>query len=162
MPCSSPISGSGMTPDDFLSFKLSHPVAASDQFCSLVYSLSGMYFVGCFYTRFVANFPSSTEPTGVSEPLTFPIDVITPYQPGTSAAKSTFESLLPLAYDPGVQAAWSTCGATQNWGWYFLLAVLPFMVRFVQSLRRYWDSKLPTHLINVRYFVISVRSLLTV
>ncbi|KAG2142482.1 EXS-domain-containing protein, partial [Suillus clintonianus] len=52
------------------------------------------------------------------------------------------------AYNPAIQEAWTTCGTELNWGPYFVLAALPFLVRFVQSLRRYRDSKLPTHLIN--------------
>lgn len=44
--------------------------------------------------------------------------------------------------------AWTTCGTQENWGSYFVLAMIPFAVRLVQSLRRYKDSKLPTHLIN--------------
>jgi len=60
-----------------------------DQFCSLVYSLSNLYFVGCFYARF-ANSAS--------------------------------------AYGSQVQEAWSTCSVTQNWGWYYLLGMLPFML----------------------------------
>lgn len=30
-----------------------------------------------------------------------------------------------------------------------MLAVLPFFCRFLQSLRRWYDSKLTTHLVNV-------------
>ncbi|KAH7887084.1 EXS-domain-containing protein [Phlebopus sp. FC_14] len=75
-----------------------------DQFCSLAYTLSNLYFVGCFYTHFFINL--------------------------------------------SVQDAWTTCGTAENWGFYYVLGVLPFLVRFVQSMRRYWDSRLPTHLIN--------------
>lgn len=39
---------------------------------------------------------------------------------------------------------------SQNWGGYFFFGMLPFLVRFVQSLRRYRDSKLPGQLVNVR------------
>ncbi|OAX34317.1 EXS-domain-containing protein, partial [Rhizopogon vinicolor AM-OR11-026] len=70
-----------------------------DQLCSLVYSFSNLYFIGCLYTRYFPN-------------------------------------------------AWTTCGSENNWRPYFVLATLPFMVRFLQSLRRYGGSKLPTHLIN--------------
>ncbi|KAG6377931.1 EXS family-domain-containing protein [Boletus reticuloceps] len=81
-----------------------------DQFCSLTYSISNLYFVGCFYTR---------------------------YGSGSSA------------HDPRAQEAWSTCGSTStaNWGWY-CLGMLPYFARFVQSLRRYRDSKLPGQLVN--------------
>ncbi|KAG1736103.1 EXS-domain-containing protein, partial [Suillus paluster] len=87
------LGASGLWTVEFTDFWL------GDQFCSLVYSFSNLYFVGCFYTKY---FPK----------------------------------------------AWTTCGTELNWGAYFAFAMLPFLVRFVQSLRRYGDSKLPTHLIN--------------
>lgn len=37
-----------------------------------------------------------------------------------------------------------------RWGIAFLLAALPLLVRLVQSIKRYVDSGLITHLINVR------------
>ncbi|KAF8126316.1 SPX domain-containing protein [Boletus edulis] len=82
-----------------------------DQFCSLAYSISNLYFVGCFYTRYGFGFS---------------------------------------AHDPQAQEAWSTCGltSTKSWGWYCLLGVLPYFARFVQSLRRYRDSKRPGQLVN--------------
>ena len=75
----------------------------SDQFCSLVFTLSHVYFTACAYTHH------------------FPSDVFT------------------------------RCGVQSHAGWsvQFALAILPFVVRLVQSVRRYADSKLPTHLINV-------------
>lgn len=65
------------------------------------------------------------------------------------------------AHDPAVQEAWTTCGAPLNWGSYFVLAMIPFAVRLLQSLRRYKDSKLPTHLINVslHYRVVALKQL---
>lgn len=57
--------------------------------------------------------------------------------------------VLQSAYDPAIQNVWDTCGAQQNWAPYFVLAALPFVVRLLQSLKRYWGSKLPSHLINV-------------
>lgn len=95
----------------------SHRVIISDQMCSLVYSFSNLYFLGCFCTRF---------------------------------ASGGFSSLVSSAYDPHAQEAWSTCSVSQNLQWYYLLGMLPFMVRFLQCLRQYHDSKLPTHLVNVR------------
>lgn len=92
------------------------PVMTSDQFCSLVYSVSGLYFAGCFYTRF---------------------------------PNIAFSSLPPSSYDLRTQEALSTCGTAQNFAWYGLLSVSPFMVRFVQSLSVHWDSKHPAQLINV-------------
>lgn len=75
----------------------------SDQFCSLVFSLTHIYFTGCAYKNH------------------FPPNVFT------------------------------VCGVQTKAGWsvQFVLAVLPFVVRLVQSVRRYVDSRLPTHLINV-------------
>lgn len=132
----------------FLS-KASHLITTSDQFCSLIYSLSNLYFVGCFYTRYFPTFSLTTVPAPMhSKPQLYAVNATSSYQPGSSA----FQRLLLLAYDPGTQEAWSTCGAARNWGWYYLLGVSPFVVRFVQSLRRYRDSGLPTHLINVRNF----------
>ncbi|EIW78498.1 EXS-domain-containing protein [Coniophora puteana RWD-64-598 SS2] len=58
------------------------------------------------------------------------------------------QTLVRSAYDPNVQEAWTTCSTGHNWGYYYVLGVLPFLARFVQSLRRYYDSRLPTHLIN--------------
>ena len=164
MPLSSPISGLGMISDVCFT-KPSHPVT-SDQICSLVYSFSGMYFVGCFYTHFLSSSPLSIVPTLTnfesSRYASFLDNVTTPYQPEASAAKSVYQGLVSLAYDPRAQEAWSMCGAAQNWGWYYLLAILPFLVRFVQSLRRYRDSKLPTHLINVRSFMITIHFVFTI
>ncbi|KAI3608133.1 signal transduction protein [Moniliophthora roreri] len=44
---------------------------------------------------------------------------------------------------------WRKCGSTSKyWPVAFVLAILPFIARLVQSIRRYVDSKLITHLIN--------------
>ncbi|KAI0252472.1 EXS family-domain-containing protein, partial [Lactifluus subvellereus] len=40
------------------------------------------------------------------------------------------------------------CGRPAPWGIPFVLGALPLVVRFVQSIRRWWDSRLITHLIN--------------
>ena len=119
----------------------------SDQLCSIVYSLSGTYFVGCFYTRFLAKFALLSGPS-VSTFASYPDDATMPSQ-SELVARSAYQSLKLLAYDPRAQEAWTTCGTAENWEWYYILAVLPFAVRFVQSLRRYRDSNLHTHLINV-------------
>ncbi|KZP18136.1 EXS-domain-containing protein [Athelia psychrophila] len=73
-----------------------------DQFCSLVFTLTHLYFTGCAYR------------------LGFPPNVFT------------------------------ACGVQTHQGWsvQFVLAILPFAVRLVQSIRRYADSGLPTHLVN--------------
>lgn len=75
-----------------------------DQFCSLVFTLSNLYFVACAYTR---NFDSD----------------------------------------------WEQCTRNRIWGVPFVLAILPFVVRLVQSIKRWFDSGLGTHLINVGYLV---------
>ncbi|KAG6377203.1 EXS family-domain-containing protein [Boletus reticuloceps] len=85
-----------------------------DQFCSLVYPLCSLFFVGCFYTRY---------------------------------------NLLSSAHDPRAQEAMNSCGITQNWGWYYFLGMLPFLVRVVQSVRRYRDSKLVGQLVNVGIYI---------
>ncbi|KAF9225941.1 EXS-domain-containing protein [Gyrodon lividus] len=113
-----------------------------DQFCSLSYSLSNLYFIGCFYTRFP---PSIFSLSSMPPSMMFPFNISTPAE--ASTAEGLLDNLILPADDSYVHA-WSTCGAAQNWGWYYTLAALPLLVRFVQSLRRYRDSKLPTHLIN--------------
>ncbi len=84
-------------------FMRSTKLPNSDQFCSLVFTLSNLYFVACVYA------------TGI---------------------------------DPG----WHRCtsGPGPRWGIAFLLGSLPLLVRLVQSVKRYADSGLVTHLINVR------------
>lgn len=133
--------------------KSSHLVATtSDQFCSLAYSLSNLYFVGCFYAHVSVSIPSSAVQSSIDSEsslyASFPVNVTTPYRAELSA-HSAFQSLLSSAYAPQAQEAWLMCGSAQNWGWYYFLGMLPFMIRCVQSLRRYWDSKLPSQLINV-------------
>ncbi|KAN0084540.1 EXS family domain containing protein [Tylopilus felleus] len=117
-----------------------------DQLCSIVYSLSGMYFVGCFYTRFFPKFPLSFSPALIdyesSQYASFPDNITTAYQ------SESFSTQSASSYEPLAQEAWSKCSTAPNWQWFYLLAVLPFAVRFVQSLRRYRDSNLLTHLIN--------------
>ncbi|KAK7686014.1 hypothetical protein QCA50_010825 [Cerrena zonata] len=71
-----------------------------DQFCSLVFTLSNLFFVAC-------------------------------------------------AYSDGLDVDWHKC-TSQNryWGIPFVLASLPLLVRAVQSVKRWFDSRLVTHLIN--------------
>ncbi|KAJ7906259.1 EXS family-domain-containing protein [Mycena leptocephala] len=58
-------------------------------------------------------------------------------------------TLIGCVYSQGFDAEWRKCGnASRLWPLAFVLAVLPFLVRFIQSIRRYVDSKLTTHLIN--------------
>jgi len=72
-----------------------------DQFCSLAFTLSNLYFFGCVYAK---------------------------------------------RFGP----EWSECtvGETEFWPLVYVLAVLPFFIRLVQSIKRYYDSRLITHLIN--------------
>ncbi|KAH0832144.1 EXS family-domain-containing protein [Lanmaoa asiatica] len=121
-----------------------------DHFCSLVYSLSNLYFVGCFYTRFSNNLPGSTVQLNSESSLyaSFLDNATSPHQAESSVPDSAFRSLLSSAYAPQAQEAWSACGVAQNWGWYYLLGMLPFLVRLVQNVRRYWNSKLFSQLIN--------------
>lgn len=91
---------SGFHRVDFAEFWL------GDQLCSLAFSLSGIYFVGCSY---VVGFHSDQ-----------------------------FER----------------CSQATPWGIPFILASLPLFARFLQSLRRWSDSRLNSHLINGgKYFV---------
>ncbi|THH32928.1 hypothetical protein EUX98_g1237 [Antrodiella citrinella] len=71
-----------------------------DQFCSLIFTLSNLYFIPC-------------------------------------------------AYAGGLDKDWQRCTSkTPNWGVPFVLASLPLLARAVQSVKRYYDSRLPTHLVN--------------
>ncbi|KAI9065265.1 EXS-domain-containing protein [Trametes sanguinea] len=72
-----------------------------DQFCSLVFTLSNLYYVGCVYAT-------------------------------------------------GIDDTWRRCTSNPGprWGIAFLLASLPLLVRLVQSVKRWVDSRLITHLIN--------------
>ncbi|KAF7316200.1 Signal transduction protein [Mycena indigotica] len=90
---------SGTRPVEFADFWM------GDQFCSLVFSLSNLYLVGCLY-------------------------------------------------DDGFNSHWRQCGATSRlWPLSFFLAILPFLIRFVQSIKRYADSGVGTHLVNAgKYF----------
>ncbi|KAG2109842.1 EXS family protein/ERD1/XPR1/SYG1 family protein [Suillus discolor] len=120
------------------------------EFTDFWLGLGNLYFVGCFYTQYpYVSSHADVSSTSESSPYNNTMTVL----PRSFSSSQTF-SLMPRgavlhsAYDPTLQNAWSTCGAETNWGSYFALAMLPFLVRFVQSIRRYKDSKLPTHLIN--------------
>ncbi|KAF7316201.1 Signal transduction protein [Mycena indigotica] len=57
--------------------------------------------------------------------------------------------LVVCVYSHGLDSDWRKCGNSSNlWPLNFVLAILPFLVRFVQSVKRYADSKVHTHLIN--------------
>ena len=82
-------------------------LVSSDQFCSLVYTLSHVYFVGCVYNR-------------------------------------NFDASWALCQDYSIASVWAVP---------FVMASLPLFVRFVQSIKRYADSRLVTHLINVSHAI---------
>ena len=54
-------------------------------------------------------------------------------------------------YDSGFKPDWrKSCGLTApHWAAQLVLAASPLFCRFVQSLRRWYDSRLNTHLVNV-------------
>ncbi|CAK5274535.1 unnamed protein product [Mycena citricolor] len=57
--------------------------------------------------------------------------------------------LVSCVYARSLDADWRKCGSTSKlWPLSFVIAVLPFVIRMVQSIKRYADSKLTTHLIN--------------
>ncbi|KAJ7185646.1 EXS-domain-containing protein [Mycena filopes] len=58
-------------------------------------------------------------------------------------------TLIGCVYVRGFDPEWRTCGsASRLWPLIFVLGALPFLVRLVQSIKRYVDSRLNTHLIN--------------
>lgn len=88
-----------------------------DQFCSLIFTLSNLFFVAC-------------------------------------------------AYSHGLDVNWQRCTSqNRNWGVPFVLAALPLLVRTVQSVKRWVDSRLVTHLINVstlrRVSVVNLQTIAT-
>ncbi|KAJ7158187.1 EXS family protein/ERD1/XPR1/SYG1 family protein [Mycena crocata] len=57
--------------------------------------------------------------------------------------------LIGCVYSQGLDADWRKCGnVSRFWPLSFVLGVLPFLVRLIQSIKRYADSRLTTHLIN--------------
>ncbi|KAJ7683000.1 EXS-domain-containing protein [Mycena rosella] len=57
--------------------------------------------------------------------------------------------LVVCLYVEGFNSNWRECGSVSRfWPLSFFLAVLPFLMRLIQSLKRHVDSKLNTHLIN--------------
>lgn len=122
-----------------------------DQFCSLAYSLANFYFVGCFYSRYFPYIPSHHNVLPTFQPSireTISMAVVPRFFSSQTSSLMPRDTSIWSAHDPAVQDAWTTCGTALNWGSYFVLAMIPFAVRLLQSLRRYKDSKLPTHLIN--------------
>ncbi|KAF5381280.1 hypothetical protein D9615_008351 [Tricholomella constricta] len=58
--------------------------------------------------------------------------------------------LFACVYARGFDDDWTKCGVTGSprWPVAFVLASLPFLIRLVQSVKRYCDSGLATHMIN--------------
>ncbi|KAF8068754.1 EXS-domain-containing protein [Lyophyllum atratum] len=58
--------------------------------------------------------------------------------------------LFGCVYARGFDSDWTKCGVSRSpqWAVSFVLASLPLFIRVVQSLKRYYDSGLVTHLIN--------------
>lgn len=62
--------------------------------------------------------------------------------------------LVVCIYVDGFNSSWRQCGSTSRyWPISLVLAILPFLVRLIQSIKRYVDSGLNTHLINVWRFI---------
>lgn len=66
-------------------------------------------------------------------------------------------------YFPGIPAsgpassaydeAWQICASSRSWGIHFVLSILPLLVRFLQCIRRYWDTRSWTNIYNAgKYF----------
>ncbi|OCB90034.1 EXS family protein/ERD1/XPR1/SYG1 family protein [Sanghuangporus baumii] len=92
---------SGTQPVEFTDFWL------GDQFCSLIFTLSNLYFVGCVYgERWEDSFIK--------------------------------------------------CSVSIHWGVPFAVGILPLVARAVQSVKRYADSHLYTHLINAGKYSSSI------
>ncbi|KAJ7512759.1 EXS-domain-containing protein [Mycena galericulata] len=57
--------------------------------------------------------------------------------------------LVVCLYAEGYNSKWRQCGsASRFWPLAFVLGVLPFLVRLIQSVKRYVDSGLNTHMVN--------------
>ncbi|KAI5121712.1 hypothetical protein M0805_002105 [Coniferiporia weirii] len=91
----------GTKPVDFTDFWL------GDQFCSLLFTLSNLYFFVC-------------------------------------------------SYDKNWDAVWATCSQSLHWGVPVTLGILPLIIRAIQSVKRYVDSRLYTHLINCGKYCSSI------
>ena len=66
------------------------------------------------------------------------------------------------AFEKKWDGVFDKCASSRHWAT-FALVSLPYFSRLVQSVRRYYDSRLPTHLVNVRLFLfIKTTSLLFV
>jgi hypothetical protein len=60
--------------------------------------------------------------------------------------------LVVCLYVEGFNSQWRDCGSSSKfWPLSFVLGVLPFLVRLLQSIKRYADSGLQTHMINVAF-----------
>ncbi|KAL4079440.1 EXS family protein/ERD1/XPR1/SYG1 family protein [Scleroderma citrinum] len=122
---------SGAFTVDFTGFWL------GDQLCSLSFTFDNLYFFTCVYANY---FPSISTRNSTST--------------GNYHKSSS-------AYDPQIQEAWQTCSGPQVWGIHYCLAILPFLVRFLHCIRRYWDTRSPPNILNAgKYFTGMIYSLL--
>ncbi|KAK7044716.1 signal transduction protein [Favolaschia claudopus] len=68
-------------------------------------------------------------------------------------------NLVVCLYAEGFSENWRNCGsASRLWPLSFVLAILPFLIRVVQSIKRYVDSGLDTHLINAGKYAAGIVS----
>ncbi|TRM63672.1 EXS family-domain-containing protein, partial [Schizophyllum amplum] len=57
--------------------------------------------------------------------------------------------IIPCVYATGIDDGWRRCTAnSKNWPVMFVVGTLPLLIRVVQSVKRYYDSRLVTHLVN--------------
>lgn len=52
------------------------------------------------------------------------------------------------AYEPRIQDVWVTCATSRNWGIHYFIAILPYLMRLVQCVRRYRDTRFLGNLLN--------------
>ncbi|KAI6110985.1 EXS family-domain-containing protein [Pisolithus croceorrhizus] len=101
-----------------------------DQMCSLTFTLENLYFFSCVYAN---------------------------YFPKISGGGDTVSS---PAYDPRIQEAWVTCPTSRNWGIHYCIAILPYLMRLVQCVRRYRDTRFLGNLLNAGKYGSGMVSLL--
>lgn len=101
-----------------------------DQLCSLTFTLENLYFFSCVYANYFPKISGGGD--AVSSP----------------------------AYDPRIQDAWVTCATSRNWGIHYFIAILPYLMRLVQCVRRYRDTKFLGNLLNAGKYGSGMVSLL--
>ncbi|KAI6114437.1 EXS-domain-containing protein [Pisolithus sp. B1] len=101
-----------------------------DQMCSLTFTLENLYFFSCVYANYFPKISGGGD--AVSSP----------------------------AYDPRIQEAWVTCSTSRNWGIHYCIAILPYLMRLIQCVRRYRDTKFLGNLLNAGKYGSGMVSLL--